>query len=61
MSDTTDSRPPIDAPAPSVKNRRARRALTLVLIVLILLLGLSAYLLYSALRVPRTTGSRRTR
>ncbi len=55
MSDTT-ALPTGDA-APPVKNRRARRALALVLVVLILLLGLSAYLLYSALRVPRTAGS----
>jgi len=56
VSDTTTT-PPTDAPARSVKNRRARRALALVLVFLILLLGLAAYLLYSAMRVPTTVGS----
>jgi len=51
VSDNTAA-PSTGAPSPSVKNRRARRALALVLVILILLLGLSGYLLYSALRVP---------
>jgi sugar lactone lactonase YvrE len=56
VSDKTIA-PPTDAPAQSVKHRRARRALTLGLVILVLLLGLSLYLLYSAVRVPMTTAS----
>jgi len=48
---------PTGAPTPPVKNRRARRALALVLVILFLLLGLAAYLLYSALQVPKTAAS----
>jgi len=53
MSGTTVDLP-TGAPAPTVKNRRARRAFALVLAILILLLGLAGYLLWSALRVPTT-------
>jgi len=56
MSDTTTD-VPTGAPAPSVKNRRARRALALVLAILIILLGLSGYLLYNAVRVPTAASS----
>jgi WD40 repeat protein len=56
MSDTTPALPN-DAPAPPVKNRRARRILALVLGILILLLGLVAYLLYGVLHVPTVASS----
>jgi len=52
MSDATTN-VPTNTPPPSPKNRRARRALTLAMIILILLLGLSSYLLFRALRVPK--------
>ncbi len=56
MSDTTTA-PSTGDSTPPVKNSRARRALALVLVILVLLLGLSAYLLFNALRVPRTPAS----
>jgi len=53
----TSAELPTGTPARPVRNRRARRALALVLAVLIVLLGLSAYFLYSAVRVPRTSAA----